>query len=323
MIKTVILDGTEQCVTGLGGSNAVIANFGRSTLYASAYPDIVPDGKNVAAISAGNAINLPDTNGTVYLLGSGRVQLEGTDYKTVNVSLSSSGGGGDTPGGDTMPYMNGITAIFTADTFSGGDKWFDETGTVYIETHNAKQDNRGVAFKAPDSAHGRYSTDVLPSVIYMVGQQDHSQLQTQMGIITKQLSVSDSKYSFDLGSTTRSTSSGMDNWIPRPALFANGTQVFDYNGDTMQAHVYCIQRDGNKAVLYADAGKYGEIESDFLTQEYAGGIILNGFQRGTSAITVSQNSSYFKMIAFGTEPHTASQIRQNSIWLLDKYLGGD
>lgn len=98
MIKQVILSGEELKVEGLGGRNAVIANFGSADLYASTYPDIVPDGNNIAAISAGSAINLPDTNGTVYLLGTGRVQLEGTDYGTVNISLSSGGsGGGGTP----------------------------------------------------------------------------------------------------------------------------------------------------------------------------------------------------------------------------------
>ena len=96
MIKTVISDGTERCVTGLGGSNTVIVNFGSSELYASAYPDIVPDGRNVAAISAGSAVNLRDTHGTVYLLGTGKVQLEGTDYETVNVGMPSAGGGSGT-----------------------------------------------------------------------------------------------------------------------------------------------------------------------------------------------------------------------------------
>ncbi|MEZ3440002.1 MAG: hypothetical protein K1W18_14110 [Oscillospiraceae bacterium] len=96
MIKTVISDGTEQCVTGLGGSNTVIVNFGSSELYASVKPDIVPDGRNVAAIPAGGVVNLRDTNGAVYLLGTGRVQLEGTTYGAVNVSMPSAGGGSGT-----------------------------------------------------------------------------------------------------------------------------------------------------------------------------------------------------------------------------------
>ncbi len=89
MIKPVMLSGTELKVEGLGGKNAVIVNFGSADLYASARPNIIPDGEGVAAISAGTAINLPDVNGTVYLLGNGRVQLEGTDYGTVNISMSS------------------------------------------------------------------------------------------------------------------------------------------------------------------------------------------------------------------------------------------
>lgn len=94
MIKTVILNGTKQCVTGLGGSNTVIVNFGSSELYASAYPDIIPDGDDVVTIFPGNAINLYDTNGTVYLLGTGKVQLEGTNYNTVPITGSGSAGGG-------------------------------------------------------------------------------------------------------------------------------------------------------------------------------------------------------------------------------------
>lgn len=86
MFRTVILSGEEVKVDKLGGKNAVIVNFGSADLYASPRPNIIPDGEGVAAISAGTAINLPDINGTVYLLGNGKVQLEGTDYETVNVA---------------------------------------------------------------------------------------------------------------------------------------------------------------------------------------------------------------------------------------------
>lgn len=85
MIKTVTLDGTESRVDGLGGQNAVILNLGGTDLYASAYPGIVPDGANVAAILPGSAVTLGDTRGTVYLLGTGKAQLEGTEYGTVNI----------------------------------------------------------------------------------------------------------------------------------------------------------------------------------------------------------------------------------------------
>lgn len=96
MIKTVILDGTERRVTGLGGSNTVIVNFSSAELYASVKPDIVPDGSNVAAVPAGGVVNLRDTNGAVYLLGTGRVQLEGTTYGAVNVGMPTANGGSGT-----------------------------------------------------------------------------------------------------------------------------------------------------------------------------------------------------------------------------------
>lgn len=89
MMKTVILGGTEVLVTGLGGQNTVIVNFSDATLYASPKPDIIPDGKDVAAIATGGAVNLRNTYGTVYLLGTGRVQLEGTDYGTVNTAFGT------------------------------------------------------------------------------------------------------------------------------------------------------------------------------------------------------------------------------------------
>lgn len=95
-IKTVTLDGSEVKVEGLGGQNTIVQNLGGSAVYASASPGVEAGADGVAEISAGGGINLYGTNGTVYLLGSGKVQLVGTDYSTVNFKLpsSASGGGG-------------------------------------------------------------------------------------------------------------------------------------------------------------------------------------------------------------------------------------
>lgn len=72
-IKTVTLDGAELKVEGLGGQNTVIVNRGSATLYASASANVTPDGDNTAAIPSGGVMNLYGTNGTVYLLGTGKV----------------------------------------------------------------------------------------------------------------------------------------------------------------------------------------------------------------------------------------------------------
>lgn len=101
-ITTVNLDGSELKVDGLGGQNTAILNRSGGTVYASAFPNIVPEGDNVIGIAAGERDGLYDTHGTVYLLGTGKVELRGTDY-AINFSKpssSSSGGGGSESGGN-------------------------------------------------------------------------------------------------------------------------------------------------------------------------------------------------------------------------------
>lgn len=96
-IRTVTLDGTELKVEGLGGQNTAIINRSGGAIYASVYPNIVPEGDNVIEIAAGERDGLYNTNGTLYLLGTGKAELRGTDY-TVNFrkpsrSVSADGGG--------------------------------------------------------------------------------------------------------------------------------------------------------------------------------------------------------------------------------------
>ena len=97
-IKTVNLSGSEVEVSVLGGQNTIIKNLGTATIYASAEPSIEPDADGVISIPSGGGENLYGTNGTVYLLGSGKAQLMGTNLSIVNFkqpSSSESGGGGE------------------------------------------------------------------------------------------------------------------------------------------------------------------------------------------------------------------------------------
>ena len=106
-IKTVTLTGLELCVEGLGGQNTVIQNLGGSTVYASAEEGVVPGADGVAEIPAGGVHNFYGTNGTVWLLGNGRVQLTGTDYDAVPMSAAGTPSGGSSGGADyTLPPTN-------------------------------------------------------------------------------------------------------------------------------------------------------------------------------------------------------------------------
>lgn len=95
-IRTITLDGAEIKVEGMSGQNAIVRNLGDAVIYASVSPGVIADADGVAEIPAGGGVVLYDTRGTVYLLGSGKVQLTGTDYNVVNFKLpsSSDGGGG-------------------------------------------------------------------------------------------------------------------------------------------------------------------------------------------------------------------------------------
>ena len=97
--KTVTLTGAEQRVDELGGLNALIVNNTEAPLYASAKSGIEPYADGVIEIKAGATRGLPDTNGTVYLLGNGgRAELTGMSAE-VNFSMppaSNEDGGGVT-----------------------------------------------------------------------------------------------------------------------------------------------------------------------------------------------------------------------------------
>lgn len=106
-IKTVILTGTEEVITDLGGQNVAIKNLSAGSVYASAKPNVIAGADNVIEIPADGGELLLDAQGTVYLLGSGKVQLTGTNYATLNFKLpSSSEGGGGGTGDVTRKYVD-------------------------------------------------------------------------------------------------------------------------------------------------------------------------------------------------------------------------
>ncbi len=131
MIQTVTLEGKELKVEELGGKNSVITNKSSLILYASAFPNIEPNGNNVATILAGGVMNLYDTNGTVYLLGTGKVQLMGTNYDELPMSalITSGGGGGSSGDGVSQAYVDDADAL----TLKAAKEYTD-TETAKIKT---------------------------------------------------------------------------------------------------------------------------------------------------------------------------------------------
>lgn len=106
MIKTVTLTGEELEVKNLCGFNTLVHNLSDGAVYASKYPNIEAGADNVAEIPPGAAKLLSTTNGTVYLIGTGKAELTGQDYDGVNFRQpSSSGNGGGGTSDVTKAYV--------------------------------------------------------------------------------------------------------------------------------------------------------------------------------------------------------------------------
>ena len=90
--KTIALSGAEVKVTFSGG-NAWLRNDGAAVVYASKTAGITAGADRVISIPAGGSAPVYGANGTVYLLGSGSVQLVGSDYATNPFKTSAQAGG--------------------------------------------------------------------------------------------------------------------------------------------------------------------------------------------------------------------------------------
>ncbi len=91
--KTIALTGAEIRADYSGGTNAWLRNDGTATVYASGAPGISAGADGTVSIPAGQSVGVYGANGTVYLKGTGSVQLIGSDYSTNPFKTSAQSGG--------------------------------------------------------------------------------------------------------------------------------------------------------------------------------------------------------------------------------------
>ena len=91
--KTIALTGAEIRVDYSGGTNVWLRNDGADVIYASTMPGITAGADGVISIPAGQAAAVYGAAGTVYLLGTGSVQLVGSDYTASPFKTSAQSGG--------------------------------------------------------------------------------------------------------------------------------------------------------------------------------------------------------------------------------------
>lgn len=93
---TVTLSGSESEVQ-FSGANAWLRNDGTGTIYAGKAAGVSAGADGVVAVPAGGSAPVYGANGRVFLLGTGSVQLIGSDYSAnpFKTSAASSGSGAD------------------------------------------------------------------------------------------------------------------------------------------------------------------------------------------------------------------------------------
>lgn len=140
-IRTVTLTGTEIKIDGLVGQNTIVHNLGGSAVYVGTAPGIVAGADGVAEIPAGGALNVYGTFGTIYLKGTGKVQLTGTDYSELNcvsaavISGGSSSGGGDSSGGSGITKGD-IDGLFDGSSSGGSPSGGGSSGITKGDIDN-------------------------------------------------------------------------------------------------------------------------------------------------------------------------------------------
>lgn len=90
---TITLAGSEV-ETRFSGANAWLRNDGAGTVYAGSSSGVAAGADGVVAIPAGGSAPVYGANGTVFLSGTGSVQLIGSDYSTNPFKTAAQGGSG-------------------------------------------------------------------------------------------------------------------------------------------------------------------------------------------------------------------------------------
>ena len=147
--KTIALSGAEIRADYSGGTNAWLRNDGTATVYASTAPAVTPGADGVVSIPAGQAAAIYGACGAVYLLGTGSVQLVGSDYTACPFKTSAQGGGS---GADSVARAAIEAHAADADIHVTADE------KAYWNTLSGKNELDNPDFRVNQRGQNEYST---------------------------------------------------------------------------------------------------------------------------------------------------------------------
>ena len=147
--KTIALSGAEIRVNYSGGTNAWLRNDGTATVYASTAPGVTACADGVVSIPAGQAAAIYGACGAVYLLGTGSVQLVGSDYTACPFKTSAQSGGS---GADSVARAAIEAHAGNADIHVTADE------KAYWNTLSGKNELDNPDFRVNQRGQNEYST---------------------------------------------------------------------------------------------------------------------------------------------------------------------
>ena len=147
--KTIALTGAEIRADYSGGTNAWLRNDGTATVYASTAPGVTAGADGVVSIPAGQAVRIDGACRTVYLLGTGSIQLVGSDYTACPFKTSAYFGGS---GADSV--ARAAIEAHAADT----DIHVTADEKAYWNTLSGKNDLDNPDFRVNQRGQNEYST---------------------------------------------------------------------------------------------------------------------------------------------------------------------
>ena len=147
--KTIVLTGEEIRADYSGGTNAWLRNDGTATVYASTAPGVTAGADGTVSIPAGQSVGVYGANGTVYLMGTGSVQLIGSDYSTSPFKASTQSGGS---GADSVARAAIEAHAADADIHVTADE------KAYWNTLSGKNDLDNPDFRVNQRGLSEYST---------------------------------------------------------------------------------------------------------------------------------------------------------------------
>lgn len=283
-IKTITLDGAEQAVT-ISGQNCCIQNMGTGTVYASAKPNVEAGADGVMAVTANNSVLLTDTRGTVYLLGSGTVQLAGTDYATQVFNPAPVGGGS----GVSQEYVDAQDAAALDSAKSYADSMVlpidgrvsaVESAVNMLNGTGAGSVSKAIADGIAEVVAGApESLDTLKEISDWI--ESHSESAAAMNSEIKDNAAAISSLQATVASKADSTD------IPT-ALPANGGDADTVNGHTVNSDVPANAKFTDTTYSAASATAAGLVST--AAQTFAGAKTFNGsvICSGASVLTTAQ-----------------------------------